>query len=73
MPGISLNPDHIDTNIIIFDFNHSRYSIPELLEVLKAREVLALATKGGIRFVTHKDIGDEDIDKAISVFQSLLL
>ena len=73
MPGITLNPDHIDTNIIIFDFNHPRYSIPDFLDALKARGVLALATRGGIRFVTHKDIGDEDIDKAVSVFRALLL
>ena len=72
MPGVSLNPDHIDTNIIIFDLNHPRYTIPEFLEELKSKGILALATRGGIRFVTHKDIGDEDVDKAASAFRSLL-
>jgi len=73
LPGVTLNPDHIDTNIIIFGFDHPRYSITEFLEALKAQGVLALATRGGIRFVTHNDISDEDIEKAISVFQGLLL
>ncbi|MFQ5722640.1 MAG: GntG family PLP-dependent aldolase, partial [Candidatus Aminicenantales bacterium] len=72
MPGIELNPDWIQTNIIIFGFNHPRLTIQEFLEELKKRGVLALPTKGGIRFVTHKDIDDRDIDKAISVFAEIL-
>ena len=72
MPGVKLNPDHIQTNIIIFDFDHPRLSIPEFLSELKKKGVLALATRGGIRFVIHKDIGDEDIEKAISVIKDLL-
>lgn len=72
MPGIELNPDWIQTNIIIFGFNHPRLTIQEFLEELKKRGVLALPTKGGIRFVTHKDIDDRDIDKAISAFAEIL-
>jgi len=72
MPGVKLNPDHIQTNIIIFDFDHPRLSIPEFLSELKKKGVLALATRGGIRFVIHKDIGDEDIEKALSVIKDLL-
>ena len=73
LPGIDLNPDHIDTNIVIFGFNHAKISIPEFLARLKDREILALATTGGrIRFVTHNDIGDKDIEKAISAFREIL-
>lgn len=73
IPGIQLNPDHIQTNIIIFDLKHPRISIPVFLEELKKRTILALATKGGIRFVTHKDIGDEDVERAISAFKEILV
>lgn len=73
MPGVNLNPDHIDTNIVIFGFNHPKISIPEFLEKLKDYGVLALATTGGrIRFVTHKDIGDKDLEKAVSAFREIL-
>jgi threonine aldolase len=72
MPGIHLDPVKIDTNIIIFGFDHPQFSIPEFLAKLKEHYVLALATTGGIRFVTHKDINDEDIDRAIETFQKLL-
>jgi len=72
LPGISLNPEHVQTNIIIFGLEHSKISSPEFLAKMKERGILALATTGGIRFVVHKDIGDEDIDKAISAFHDIL-
>lgn len=72
LPGISLDPDHIQTNIIIFGLNHPQISIPEFLAKMKERKVLALATTGGIRFVVHKDIDDGDVDRAISAFGEIL-
>ena len=72
IPGIRLDPADIETNIVIFGFDHPHYSIQEFLAKLKEKSVLALATTGGIRFVTHKDVGDEDVDRAIDAFQKLL-
>lgn len=72
LPGIKLNPDHIQTNIIIFGFEHSQLTTPQFLAELKKRGILALATRGGIRFVTHKDIHDKDIERAISAFRDIL-
>ena len=72
MPGIRLDPAKIETNIVIFGFDHPKFSILEFLAKLKEHAVLALATTGGIRFVTHKDVGDEDVDRAINSFQKLL-
>ncbi len=73
MSGVLLNPEHVETNIIIFGFNHQRLTIPQFLEELKKNGVLALATRGGIRLVTHKDIDDEDIERAISAFHKILV
>jgi threonine aldolase len=72
LPGIQLDPAKIETNIIIFGFDHPRFSIQEFLGKLKEQAILALATTGGIRFVTHKDVDDEDVDRAILAFQKLL-
>lgn len=72
LAGIKLNPEFVQTNIIIFDFHHPKLSIPEFLARLKEEKVLALAATGGIRFVTHKDIGDEDIERAITAFRKIL-
>jgi len=72
LPGITLNPADVQTNIIIFGFNHPKYSVSSFLEELKNKGVWALATTGGIRFVTHKDVGDDDVDRAIAAFKQLL-
>ncbi|MFW6131699.1 MAG: threonine aldolase family protein [Candidatus Aminicenantaceae bacterium] len=72
LPGVKLDPDIINTNILIFDFVHPQYSVKEFLKELQNKGIHALPTTGGIRFVTHKDIDDEDVDKAISVFRGIL-
>lgn len=72
LPGIRLNPANIETNIIIFGFDHPKFTIPEFLAKLKEHSILALPVSGGIRFVTHKDVGDEDVERAIRAFQMLL-
>ena len=72
MPGVSLDPDRIETNIIIFGFSHPKYSVAQFLSELRDRGILALATAGGIRFVTHKDVDDEDVERAVAAFKTIL-
>jgi threonine aldolase len=73
LPGVIFNPDEVQTNIVLFGFSHPKLSIPEFLAKLKQRNILALAAIGGIRFVTHKDVGDEDIEKALAAFREILM
>ncbi|MGB9906107.1 MAG: threonine aldolase family protein [Candidatus Saccharicenans sp.] len=72
LPGITLNPEEVETNIIIFYFNHPRLTIPELVNRLKEKGILCLAVFGGVRLVTHKDVDDEDVDRAIKAFREIL-
>jgi threonine aldolase len=72
IPGIQVDPAHVHTNIIIFDLDSPVTTIPELLEKLRERGILALAVRGGIRFVCHKDVDDRDVDKAVSAFREQL-
>jgi threonine aldolase len=72
LPGIELDPAGVETNIILFRFEHPRLTIPQFLDALERRGVLALAVFGGIRFVTHKDVGDDDVDRAIAAFREIL-
>ncbi|MDP2916146.1 MAG: GntG family PLP-dependent aldolase [Candidatus Aminicenantes bacterium] len=72
LPGVSLDPNKIETNIIIFGFSHPKYSVAQFLSELKERGILALATGGGIRFVTHKDVDDEDVERAFAAFKTIL-
>jgi len=73
LPGVILNPDEVQTNIVLLGFSHPKLSIPEFLAELKQRDILALATTGGIRFVMHKDVGDGDIEKALAAFREILM
>jgi len=72
--GVEIDPASVETNIIIFGFEHPKLSAPALLAELAARGVLALAAPGGsgIRMVTHKDVDDADVDRAIGAFRAIL-
>jgi threonine aldolase len=73
LPGIKLNPGDVETNIIVFGLSHPRVSIPDFIAGMGKRRVLALALRGAVRFVTHKDIDDEDVDRAIAAFREILV
>jgi threonine aldolase len=71
-PGVELDARSIQTNIVIFGFRHRDLSATDFLEKLKAERILALATRGGIRFVTHKDVNDADVERVVKAFQAVL-
>jgi threonine aldolase len=74
LPGISLNPDFVETDIIIFKVGHPQLSAEEFIAKLKEKNVLALVTPAkDIRFVTHKDVDDEDVERAIAAIREILL
>jgi threonine aldolase len=74
LPGVALNPDHVETDIIIFKFDHPELTADEFITNLKEKNVLALVTPAkDIRFVTHKDVDDEDVDRAIAAIREILL
>src|SRR5512143_116754 len=59
LPGIRIDPETVETDIVIFGFEHPGLSCGALLDRMKDKGILALAVSGGIRMVTHKDVGDE--------------
>jgi threonine aldolase len=70
--GVKIDPETVETDILIFGFNHPAITVPAMLEKMKEKGILALAVSGGIRMVTHKDVGDEDVDRAIKAFKDIL-
>jgi threonine aldolase len=74
LPGVRLNPEEVETNIIIFGFDHPRYSVPAFLAELAGRGigVLGAPSGAGIRMVTHKDIDDADVEAAVAAFRAIL-
>ncbi len=72
LPGVCLEAAAVQTNILIFGFEHPSLTVDGLLEGLRERGILALAVSGGIRFVTHKDVDDEDVERAVNAFKEIL-
>ena len=71
LPGIGLDPETIQTNIVIFEVKDR--SVPELLEGLKSGGVLASCPEQGkIRMVTHYGITAEHIEEALNVSEDLM-
>ena len=67
--GVSIRPDDVETNIVIFDISGSGMTGPELTEAMKKEGVLIHAFgKTQIRLVTHLDVNKEDIETALKAF-----
>jgi threonine aldolase len=66
MPGVRLDPAEVETNIVIFDVADA----PSFIARLKDRGVLAAGiSRTAVRFVTHLDVDDEGIDRAIEAIR----
>jgi threonine aldolase len=72
LPGVKIDPDMVETDIVIFGFDHPAISVPAMVEKMREKGILALAIFGGIRMVTHKDVGDEDVERAVRAFRDIL-
>ena len=72
--GISFNPDHVETNIIICGVAKTGMTPVELREAMKKEGVLMNALGGEqIRLVTHLDVTRQDIDTALVAFRKVIL
>ena len=65
LPGIVIDPSHVETNIVYAELEDGRG--PETAEALKARGVLANGRFNWVRFVTRNGITAEDVDEALDV------
>lgn len=73
IPSVSLNPTHVETNIIVFDVKDNGRAPAEIVAALKQEGVLINAIGGrGFRAVTHLDISGPDIEEAGRAFTSIL-
>ena len=71
--GVRLDPERIETNIVLVDVGRTGLSPEELLPLLAARGVLGMERDGSrIRFVTHRLIGDTEIARAAEVVAAVV-
>jgi threonine aldolase len=65
IPGISLNPAKVKTNIVIFKITADKLTSGEFLRRLGERKVLAVPVDSErVRMVTHLDVTRQDIEAA---------
>ena len=71
--GISINPEHVETNIVILDIENSSITAPLVAEEMKKERILIHAFgRAQIRLVTHLDVSSEDIEVALGAFEKVL-
>jgi threonine aldolase len=73
IPGITLNPKKVQTNIVIFDLKKSRWSSSDFLQALAKRNVLAVPVDSEkVRMVTHLDVDRSGIEKAAAIVREVV-
>lgn len=72
--GIELNPDEVDTNMVYFRLGEGAHlNAPQLVEEAHKEKVWFLNLgEDTIRMVCHKDIDDNDVERALQVIGSVL-
>jgi threonine aldolase len=71
--GVSIDPRHVETNIVIFDIANAGMTATQVAEAMRKEGVLIHAFgKTQIRLVTHLDVSAEDIERALKAFQKIL-
>jgi threonine aldolase len=66
LPGVSVRPP--ETNMVFIDLDRER---PELVERLAGRGLLCTGIYA-LRLVTHLDVSDDDVDRAIAILRDAL-
>jgi len=71
LPGIDVVP--AETNMVMVDIRRPDLDAASFLEKLAGHGVLLSPfTRTRVRAVTHLDIGDDDIDRAVDAFAAVL-
>ena len=67
--GFQVNPEHVETNILVFDVSNSRFSVNQVVEKMAEKGVLLVPFGATVvRAVTSLAVTREDIKKAIEIF-----
>jgi len=66
IPGIRIDPNKVQTNIVIFEVGQAGLTSAQFIERLAQRKVLGGAVDSTrVRMVTHLDVSREDVEQAV--------
>jgi threonine aldolase len=70
IPGFVIDPAKVKTNIVIFDCSKTGKTAVEWCDILYKRGLWAQDTAlHSVRFVTHCDVNEADIERALAILQ----
>ena len=72
IPGIDLDAETVETNIVIFDIAGTGRTSDQIRGELKEKGILASGFGTRIRMVTHCDVSAKDIDATTGALQTIL-
>jgi len=73
VPGIAIDVEHVQTNIVFFDVAGTGLTAKEAAQRLLASGVRMGATgRTSIRAVTHLDVSQADVERAVEIAQEVL-
>jgi threonine aldolase len=72
LQGVSIDPERVVTNIVIFDIAGTARAADDICARLQTHGVLASGFGSSIRMVTHYDVSTADIDAAIAALRDVL-
>jgi threonine aldolase len=71
-PGLTLVPETVDTNIVIFQIDPELGTAEEFAARLEGEGVLTFDIAGQlIRMVTHLDVSREDVERAAEIVKKI--
>ncbi len=71
-PFIRIQPQNVQTNIIVFELDESQLTAERFLRGLAEAGIKANASGGSaIRFVTHKDVAEADVDAVLRTIAAM--
>src|SRR6185503_9935614 len=72
IPGVKIDPEKAQTNIVVFDIKGTGISTAEFTEKLKGRGVLAINISAHeMRVVTHHDVSRADCEAALEAIKAV--
>ena len=73
VPGVRINPDHVETNIVVFDIGETHRTAEDVLAALKAEGLLLVPFSATtLRAVTHLDVSRDQIEQACAILKKVL-
>lgn len=72
IPQLSVNPDEVETNIVVMSISSPGIAPDVLIGKLREKGVLiGMGAANKLRAVTHLDVSEEDVERAADVFREV--